>query len=367
MTKVKNKIAKIVTDKMIEFMKVKGLAPWFLGTATRFKHSRNCNGVSKRAFRGPTAFLTMMHNAIHGFTSPYYFTKKQVLGMGGRIKEEQFTKSCMNVGYFEVLFDKDGKETRDKSKAVSKQMRCKFWQIWNLEQLEGVDISKFENADFEEVDHEPIEEIEAILKEYLTTQKIKVTKGRPAYYPKGDKITVPDRNDFMAIFNYYCTLFHEVGHSTGHESRLNRKGITEGHKFGSEEYAYEELVAEMTAGMCLGYCGFDPSEMENSAAYIKGWLKKLQSNPDFIIKASYQAQKAFDLICPDQAPEPYEPKDKEETKKPKAKKKTTKKKTTKKKTAKTKTSTADLDKALADLQKQMEDLLKIQEEVTANH
>ena len=130
-------------------------------------------------------------------------------------------------------------------------------------------------------------------------------------------------------------------------------------------------MAELTAGMCLGYCGFDPSEMENSAAYIKGWLKKLQSNPDFIIKASYQAQKAFDLICPDQAPEPYEPKDKEETKKTAkkktAKKKTAKKKTAKKKTAKTKTSTADLDKALADLQKQMEDLLKIKEEVTANH
>jgi hypothetical protein len=121
----------------------------------------------------------------------------------------------------------------------------------------------------------------------------------------------------------------------------------------------------------MGACGFDPSEMENSAAYIKGWLKVLKSNPDWIVKASYQAEKAFGMICPDHVEAPAEAPKEEAKPKPKAKKvakkkatkKAAKKKAAKKKTAKVKSApTSEIDDAIADLQKQMEELLKRQKE-----
>jgi antirestriction protein ArdC len=363
-TAKKMTVPQIVTQAMIDFMEKTGLAPWTLGTQSRFKHSLPCNGTTKRRYTGPTKFLTQMHSLQNGFTSPYYFTLPNIKKLGGRVIAEQLKHSCMAVGYFPEYKDADGKVTKDPKKAKSKRMICKYWRVWNLEQTEGLDLTKFLAPDFKEVEHEPIEEVEQIIKDYLTTSGVKVSKGRPSYNSRKDLVRMPDRKDFKAIYNYYVTSLHEFGHSTGHDSRLNRKGITGGYKFGSSEYAYEELVAELTAGMCMGACGFDPSEMENSAAYIKGWLKVLKDNPDWIIKASYQAEKAFGMICPNHVEAPAEAPKEEAKPKPKAKKvakKKATKKAAKKKTAKVKAApTSEIDDAIADLQKQMEELLKRQ-------
>tara|TARA_Y100000004_G_C8898894_1_gene405425 strand:+ start:24 stop:1214 length:1191 start_codon:yes stop_codon:yes gene_type:complete len=379
-TAKKMTVPQIVTQAMIDFMEKTGLAPWTLGTQSRFKHSLPCNGTTKRRYTGPTKFLTQMHSLQNGFTSPYYFTMGSLRKMGARVTKEQLKNYCLAVGYFPEYRDEDGKVTTDKSKAKSKRMFCKYWRIWNLEQTD-LDPSKFLAPDFKEVEHEPIEEVERIIKDYLTTSGVKVSKGRPSYNPQRDLVKLPDRKEFKAIYNYYVTTLHEFGHSTGHESRLNRKGVTGGHKFGSSEYAYEELVAELTAGMCMGACGFDPSEMENSAAYIKSWLKVLKSNPDWIVKASYQAEKAFGMICPDHVEAPAEAPKEEAKPKPKAKKATKKatkkvakkatkkvaKKATKKATkpaVKVETST-EIDDAIAALQQQMEELLEMQKKQKA--
>jgi antirestriction protein ArdC len=102
-------------------------------------------------------------------------------------------------------------------------------------------------------------------------------------------------NLFDSSEEYYSVLFHELGHSTGHDSRLSRKGIVEFDRYGSDQYSKEELIAEFTASMLLDSCGIEGT-IENSAAYIKSWVKALKDNPEILVEASRSAQKAFDYI-----------------------------------------------------------------------
>ncbi|MDR4950521.1 zincin-like metallopeptidase domain-containing protein [Neobacillus cucumis] len=103
--------------------------------------------------------------------------------------------------------------------------------------------------------------------------------------------------DFQIPEEYYCTLLHEMVHSTGHKSRLARPGImTEGVAFGDEIYSKEELVAEMSAAMLCGVAGIDNSTIENSASYIISWLRALKKDSRLILQAAAQAQKAADYI-----------------------------------------------------------------------
>lgn len=102
--------------------------------------------------------------------------------------------------------------------------------------------------------------------------------------------------DFENVHEYYSTLFHEIVHSTGHESRLARDGIVKYNGFGSESYSKEELVAELGASMLCGVCGIDNHTIDNSASYIQSWLRALKNDKKLIVTASQQAQKACDYI-----------------------------------------------------------------------
>lgn len=110
-------------------------------------------------------------------------------------------------------------------------------------------------------------------------------------------VNVPPMKDFPRVEEYYCTLFHELVHSTGHSSRLKRSGITSttAH-FGSEDYSKEELVAEIGASMLTGLSGFVDVTFDNSTAYIQSWLRNLKDDKTLIVKAASQAQKAIDYI-----------------------------------------------------------------------
>ena len=91
-------------------------------------------------------------------------------------------------------------------------------------------------------------------------------------------------------------MFHELSHASGHASRVGRKGILEPSYFGSHEYSKEELVAEMGAAFLCGHAGIEQRTIENSAAYLKGWLKSLKNDRTLLIQAAAQAQKASDYI-----------------------------------------------------------------------
>jgi antirestriction protein ArdC len=101
---------------------------------------------------------------------------------------------------------------------------------------------------------------------------------------------------FSDIADFYQTTYHELAHSTGHSSRLNRDSVTQNWGFGSHEYSDEELLAEMTASFLSGVAGIEQKTMQSSAAYLNGWLKKMKADPKFFIQVSSRAQKAADYI-----------------------------------------------------------------------
>jgi antirestriction protein ArdC len=149
----------------------------------------------------------------------------------------------------------------------------------------------------ETFDHDPIEKAEEIFKGYSNGPDYTFHPGKAVYYPTWDRINCPPLKDFQVPEEYYCTLFHEMAHSTGHQSRLGRPGITtQGVAFGDEIYSKEELVAEMGAAMLCGVAGIDNSTLENSESYIDSWIRALKKESRLVLQAAAQAQKAADYI-----------------------------------------------------------------------
>ena len=142
-----------------------------------------------------------------------------------------------------------------------------------------------------------------LMDDFIATSDCRVREGhgdRACYSPIFDYISIPSREVFTDTTAALHTLLHEMGHSTGHASRLARPGITEFDGFGSEQYAFEELVAELSSVFTASYVGAaamqDEGHRRNHAAYLQSWLSKLGSDPDYLFKAASQAERASDHI-----------------------------------------------------------------------
>lgn len=145
----------------------------------------------------------------------------------------------------------------------------------------------------------PIETAEAIIKNYSEKQHLEIrrdtTRNSAFYSPSGDYICVPKLEQYSEAAKYYSTLFHEMVHSTGHESRLNREVKN---SFGDEKYSFEELVAEMGSAILMNLVGIEtPETLDDSAAYIQSWNKTLKDHPVWLFEASAKARKAVEMIC----------------------------------------------------------------------
>ena len=207
-----------------------------------------------------------------------------------------------------MYFDKNGKkiDTKKFSNAQLEQMvedgtAKKVWceryvNVFNLEQTDLYVAEKKET-----VTVEPIEVCEDIINNMQNKPSIiREVNSTSAYYtPSQDKVVMPNIADFNSTESFYYTMFHELAHSTGHESRLNREGVS-GEKavaFGDETYSQEELVAELTASFVGAEAGIlNDSIFNNSASYLQGWLKALKDEKKLIFKASQQASKASAYI-----------------------------------------------------------------------
>jgi antirestriction protein ArdC len=145
---------------------------------------------------------------------------------------------------------------------------------------------------------EPIEAAERIADAYLSSgPRLSHGGGRAFYHPASDGVTMPLRSSFQSAHGYYSTLFHELAHSTGHKTRLDRKGITESMGFGSKGYADEELLAEFAASFLCGESGIsNDGLLENQAAYIRHWLDVLKGDSRIAVLAAQRAQKAADYL-----------------------------------------------------------------------
>ena len=125
---------------------------------------------------------------------------------------------------------------------------------------------------------------------------IKENGGNQAvYFPSFDEIGIPKRENFDKEESFYNTLFHELGHSTGHEKRLNRV-FSKSKSVKDLTYAKEELVAEITACLLCGHCQIETATIKNTSAYIADWLRAFNDDPKMVISCASKAQKAADYI-----------------------------------------------------------------------
>jgi antirestriction protein ArdC len=251
------------------------------------------NFKSKKAYRGVNIWMLCATSMLKGYTSRYWLTYKQAQGAGGHVKKgEKATPVC----YFQWIKPKAKKgEEQDTNKRIP---LLRWFSVFNIDQCEGVErpeddinLEPKEDSGFS-----PIEVCEQVMDAMPKRPEVKHLEQRAYYRPSTDTINMPKPESFEVPEEYYSTLFHEAGHSTGHASRVGRKGVEEATYFGSESYSKEELVAEMTAAFLCGHCGIENRTIDNSAAYIQNWLAKLSGDKRLVVHAAAQAQKATDYI-----------------------------------------------------------------------
>jgi antirestriction protein ArdC len=277
-----------VTDSIIAELEA-GTVPWrkpwtFTGEANAHR-----NYGTRRPYRGVNVWLLEMVAQRCQYEFPYWLTYKQADKMGGNVRKGE--KSTL------VVFWKMNRyrDKNDPDKTVTIPM-LRYFRVFNIAQCEGLPEPE---PITEPEDHDPIAAAQAIIDGMPNAPTI-THDGRDSahYVPAWDSVHLPKMATFATAEHYYHTAFHELGHSTGHESRLNRP-IENG--FGTPEYAKEELIAEMTAAMLCGQAGIFPPLVKHSAAYIANWLQALKDDRKLVVTAAGKAQKAADYIIGDAA------------------------------------------------------------------
>ena len=266
-----------ITDRIIAQME-QGVIPWQKPWVASGK-------AISRTTDKPYSLLNQMLLGRPG----EYLTFKQCQEAGGKVRKGE--KSSMVV--FWKWIETEDEETGEKEEVPF----LRYYNVFHIDQCEGITAKHVTETTFPD-GAEPLEAAQAIIYNYLSSEGVKLThtEGDRAFYrPSTDEVVLPLRKQFMSTAEYYSTLFHELGHSTGHVKRLNR--LSKPSFFGSEEYSREELTAEIAAATLVNHVGLETStSLRNNAAYIQNWLGVLKGDKRFIVSAAGRAEKAVDLI-----------------------------------------------------------------------
>ena len=284
--KAKIDVYQQLTDKIVSKLE-QGEIPWKKPwKSVQFGYPQNF--ISKKVYRGCNFFYTMFEDR----ATPYWLTYKQAKELGGQVRKGEHG---IPIIYFNI-FDKEVNGETKFFPIIKKST------IFNLEQIEGI-VNPFEEEKkkFQEenlFDFNPIDRCEELLASFEDkVAPYSHDNGQRAFYrPGADTITMPDKNYFFKPEGYYGVLFHEMAHSTGHTSRLDRDGIIGHHKKGSKGYAREELVAELTSAFLCSKAGIDNETVDNSAGYIQSWLGALKNDKMIVYDAMKDAFKAIEYL-----------------------------------------------------------------------
>lgn len=272
------KVHEIVTQRIIEELE-KGVVPW----KRPWKNAIPAiNYVSRKAYRGVNRLLLPL--------SGEYLTWNQLVSLGGKLKKG--AQRHIVVFWKQITVpDEDSNSSDPEEKKIP---FLRYYTVYHLSDIDGIESKIVIDADSE---HRSVQLAEEITSHYPAPPKIVEVKGsnEAFYLPSQDQVVIPVREQFSVIDQYYSVKFHELVHSTGHSSRLDRFGKSiASAAFGSDDYSKEELIAEIGAAMLLQESGID--NMEQNSAYIAGWLSKLRNDPKMIIVCSQLAQKAVSYI-----------------------------------------------------------------------
>lgn len=268
-------VYEIVTDRILASIEA-GTVPWRRPWAC----AEPRNYTSGKAYRG----INVLMLGTAGYTSPDWLTFKQAIDAGGNVRKGE-------KGTPILFWKKTERETETGEKKGGFVLR--YYTVFNVEQCEGIK-PREDAAPPSGRSLTPIAAAEDIVRNYNGPR---IEEGvQAAYSPMRDVVIMPPRATFTEAEGYYSTLFHELGHSTGHQSRLNRDGVVSPIQFGSHAYSHEELVAECCAAFLCGAAGIIDATADQSAAYIAGWSKALRANPKWFVDAASKAAKAADMV-----------------------------------------------------------------------
>jgi len=311
--------ARDVADKFIAQIEA-GTAPWQKPWEPGVAPDAPQNASTGKPYQGINA-INLAASQPAGSDDPRWVTYNQAQAMGAQVRKGEKSPAKVESWKFDkekarrdengnVVKDADGNTVKDKEK-LDKPF-VSYTAVFHASQVDG--LPPYEPKVANESDFERHERCEKILEK--SGADLRHERGDRAFYsPSQDQITLPEKDQFHTPDGYYSTALHELGHWTGHEDRLNRD-LSGG--FGSENYAKEELRAEISSYM-VGQelaVGHDPGQ---HAAYAANWVKVLKDDPNEIIRASKDAQKISNMVLGfepemtlDQAPEKANQDDKEQ-------------------------------------------------------
>ncbi len=275
-----------VTDTIIRQLE-NGVAPWRCPWRRSVGKPRNFH--TGREYQGINIILLNCER----FSSPYWMTWKQIKERGGRVTKGEHGSLVVKYGQFNKRVP--GADGIDEEKP---SFYLKGYKVFNALQIEGIEFPAVPSVAAESPS-DRIARAEEIVKAMPQPPSIREGRHERAFYRKStDSVEVPERGSFPILEDFYLTLFHELVHSTGHATRLNRKSLVENDGFGGKVYSEEELIAEMGAAFLGTEADIVRDEHEQSASYLKGWLDVLKDKDHkrWIVQAAGQATKAADFI-----------------------------------------------------------------------
>ena len=287
-------VYRIVTDSIVEELKA-GTVPWRRPWATIGNTGGPVNLVSNRPYRGINTFLL----GLTAHRSPYWVTYKQAQQLGGQVRKGE--KSSVAIFWKMQRF---AAEVENADRDIVETMRdvpiLRYYRVFNTDQCDGLASHKrikAIEAATPPAEWEAIQDADALIRRMPNAPQIRHLGDRAFYRPGDDSVTLPEPGLFEAAGDYYAVALHELTHSTGHRSRLDRHGLDEyrSHHFGDANYSREELVAEMGSAMLCAVSGIE-NTIANSAAYVQSWINALKGDERLAVVAAARAQKAADYI-----------------------------------------------------------------------
>jgi len=282
-----------VTGRIIQELEA-GTVPWVQpwensGTALGLPRS----AATRKTYSGIN--ILILWNAVikRGFASQEWLTFRQALSLGGHVRKgERGTVICYTDSFVPKSERERANEQGDDPSAVP---FLKRFTVFNVEQCDGLPAHVVPPPrGLSEI--EPSPDAEALIA--ATAAKIVTGSGEAFYHRGDDVIRLPPRESFVSTADFYCTAFHELGHWTAHPARLARDLKS---RFGSEAYAREELIAELTSAFLCAQFGIVPQVRHSD--YLANWLQILKSDPRAIFHAASQASKASDFLLAFRPPE----------------------------------------------------------------
>lgn len=286
-------VYQMVTDKIVASLEA-GTVPWRQPWDARKSTLGPRNAISSRAYRGINVWLLGATAQAAGYSDPRWLSFKQAQELGGNVRKGEHGTM--------VVFWKVGQVQAESTDAdgnvelkTRKTFLLRYFTVFNIDQCEN--LAKLKPLGAPLAEHDPIEAAEAILANMPNRPAMRFGNAAAFYTPSADTIDMPELGAFADPTGFYGTAFHELSHSTGHASRLNRHGLETGiAAFGSEVYSREELAAEFGAAFLCAQAGISAPVIDNQAAYIASWLKALQDDRKLVVMAAAQGQRAADYI-----------------------------------------------------------------------